>query len=776
LKNSDKERVTGDRLKPCSYSKLITYHLVAALESHQITRRAERDARGADCFKRSSDYLSEGDKTNMPVKKYLKESIKLGDKELTVETGRVAKQADGSVVIRYGDTMLLVAAVGAPHTREGIDFFPLTVEYREANYAAGRIPGNYFRREGRPTEKETLTSRLIDRPCRPLFTEGYKNETQVIASVISADPDNNPDVIAITGASCALYLSDIPFPNPIAGVRVGLIDGRYIINPTYDETRESRLNLIVAGTEEAIVMVEAGASEVSEEIMVEALMLAHKEINRLCRWQRELYKALDIQKRAVEAPALNEEMLGEIERNYSDRLRASLDTTQQEKRASYAAVDALKKEVVDSYPEDQPEKRQMAKKIFDHLKETIFRDDILNKRRRPDGRRFSEIRPITCEVGWLPRVHGSALFTRGETQALVTTTLGTKDDEQFMDDLEKGEVKRRFLLHYNFPHYSVGEVGRFGSSSRREIGHGALARRSIEGVLPDESQFPYTIRIVSDITESNGSSSMASICGGILSLMDAGVPLKAPVAGVAMGLVMEGNKYAILSDIAGAEDHYGDMDFKVAGTREGITALQMDIKISGINASILAEALEQAKKGRLHILDAMEKTIAEPREDIAPYAPRIIQIKINPDKIREVIGPGGKIIRALVEETGAKIDVEDDGTISIASADGAAAQAAIDRIRGITAEAEIGQTYLGTVSRIVDFGAFVEIFPGTDGLLHISEIADRRVKDVRDELKEGQQIMVKCIGKEGNKIKLSRKAILRDEQQKAEAAGAGDGE
>jgi polyribonucleotide nucleotidyltransferase len=712
----------------------------------------------------------------MPVRKYLKESIKLGDKELTVETGRVAKQADGSVVIRYGDTMLLVAAVGAPNQREGIDFFPLTVEYREANYAAGRIPGNYFRREGRPNEKETLTSRLIDRPCRPLFAEGYRNETQVIASVISADPDNDPDVIAITGASCALYLSDIPFLNPIAGVRIGLIEGRYIINPTYDERRESRLNLIVAGTEEAIVMVEAGASEVSEEIMVEALMLAHKEINRLCRWQRELYKALDIQKRAVEPPALNEEMLGEIERNYSERLRAALDTSSQEKRASYAAVDALKKEVVESYPEDQVEQRLMAKKIFDHLKETIFRDDILNKRRRPDGRRFSEIRQITCEVGWLPRTHGSALFTRGETQALVTTTLGTKDDEQFMDDLEKGEVKRRFLLHYNFPHYSVGEVGRFGSSSRREIGHGALARRAIESILPDESQFPYTIRIVSDITESNGSSSMASICGGILSLMDAGVPLKAPVAGVAMGLVMEGNKYAILTDIAGAEDHYGDMDFKVAGTREGITALQMDIKIGGINAQIMAEALEQAKKGRLHILDVMEKTIAEPREDIAPYAPRIVQIKINPDKIRDVIGPGGKMIRSIVEETGAKIDVEDDGTISIASSDGAAAQAAIDRIRGLTAEAEIGQTYLGTVSRIVDFGAFVEIFPGTDGLLHISEIADRRVKDVRDELKEGQQVLVKCIGKEGNKIKLSRKAILRDEKQKAEAAGAGESE
>lgn len=710
----------------------------------------------------------------MPVKKYLKESIKLGDKELTVETGRIAKQADGSVVIRYGDTMLLVAAVAASTQREGIDFFPLTVEYRESQFAAGRIPGNYFRREGRPNEKEVLTSRLIDRPCRPLFAEGFRNETQVIASVISADPDNNPDVIAITGASCALYLSDIPFMNPIAGVRVGLIDGRYIINPTYDEVRESRLNLIVAGTEEAIVMVEAGAEEVSEEIMVEALMLAHKEINRLCRWQNELYKALEIQKREVVQPELNEEMLGEIQRNYSERLRAALDTTNQEKRSSYSAVDALKKEVVEAYPDDQLALRQMAKTIFDHLKEKIFREDILDKRRRPDGRRFSEIRPITCEVGWLPRVHGSALFTRGETQALVTTTLGTKEDEQYMDDLEKGEVKRRFLLHYNFPHYSVGEVGRFGSSSRREIGHGALARRAIESVLPDDSVFPYTIRIVSDITESNGSSSMASVCGGILALMDAGVPLKAPVAGVAMGLVMEGNKYAILSDIAGAEDHYGDMDFKVTGTREGITALQMDIKIGGINAQIMAEALEQAKKGRLYILDVMAQALPEPRAEISSYAPRIIQIKINPDKIRDVIGPGGKIIRSLVEETGAKIDVSDDGTISIATASGEAAEAAVARIRGLTAEAEVGQSYLGTVSRIVDFGAFVEIFPGTDGLLHISEIADRRVKDVRDELKEGQQILVKCIGKEGNKIKLSRKAVLRDEGHKAEAASASD--
>ncbi len=710
----------------------------------------------------------------MPVKKYLKESIKLGDRELTVETGRVAKQADGSVVIRYGDTMLLCAAVGAKTAREGIDFFPLTVEYRESNYAAGRIPGNYFRREGRPNEKEVITCRLIDRPCRPLFAEGYKNETQVIASVISADPDNNPDVVAITGSSCALYLSDIPFMNPIAGVRIGLLEGRYVVNPTYDEVRESRLNLIVAGTEEAIVMVEAGAQEVSEEIMLEALMLAHKEINRLCRWQKELYKALDIQKREVVPPALNEEMLGEIQRNYGERLQAALDTTGQDKLESYTAVDELKKEVVESYPEDQLEQRQMAKVIFNHLKESIFRDDILNKRRRPDGRRFSEIRPITCEVGWLPRVHGSALFTRGETQAIVTTTLGTKDDEQFMDDLEKGELKRRFMLNYNFPHYSVGEVGRFGSPGRREIGHGALARRALQAVLPDEATFPYTLRIVSDITESNGSSSMATVCGGALSLMDAGVPLKAAVAGVAMGLVMEENKYAILTDIAGAEDHYGDMDFKVAGTRQGITALQMDIKIAGINAQIMAEALEQAKKGRLYILSAMENALPESRKEISQHAPRIIQIKINPDKIRDVIGPGGKIIRSLVEETGAKIDVADDGTISIATASSAAAEAAVNRIRGLTAEAEVGQTYLGTVNRIVDFGAFVEVFPGTDGLLHISEIADRRVKDVRDELKEGQQILVKCIGKDGNKIKLSRKAVLRDEQRKAETASAGD--
>src|ERR1043166_5552564 len=708
------------------------------------------------------------------TRKYLNESIKLGKQELIVETGKVAKQADGSVVVRYGDTMLLVAAVSARTAKEGLDFFPLTVEYRENTSSAGRIPGNYFRREGRPSEKEVLTCRLIDRPVRPLFADGYRFETQIVGTVISADTDNDPDVIAITGASCALYLSDIPFENPIAGVRVGLIDGKYLINPTYDERRESSLNLIVAGTEEAICMVECEAQEVAEKIMVEALMLAHREIKRLCLWQKELGKALSIEKRVFETAPLDEKLIAAIEKKFGDKLRAALDTTGRDKLSSYAEIDALKKEVVESYPEDQPETRQMAGKVFGHLKEKIFREDMLGKKRRPDGRRFSEIRPISCEVGWLPRVHGSALFTRGETQAIVATTLGTKMDEQYMDDIEKGEVKRRFMLHYNFPPYSVGEAGRFGGTSRRETGHGNLARRAIQSILPDDADFPYTIRIVSDITESNGSSSMASVCGGVLSLMDAGVPIKKPVAGVAMGLVMEGNRYAILSDIAGAEDHYGDMDFKVTGTADGITALQMDIKIGGINAMILQEALEQAKKGRLHILDIMAKTIAEPREEISPYAPRIITIKINPEKIRDVIGKGGSVIRSIVEETGAKIDVEDDGTVTIATADGEAAEAAIARIKGLTAEAEIGETYLGTVSRIVDFGAFVEIMPGLDGLLHISEISDRRVRDVRDELKEGQQILVKCIGKEGNKIKLSRKAVLREEDRKAEAANAGD--
>ncbi len=701
------------------------------------------------------------------TKKYLSESIKLGQKDLIVETGKVAKQADGSVVIRYGDTMLLVAAVSARTAKEGLDFFPLTVEYRENSFAAGRIPGNYFRREGRPGEKEILTCRMIDRPVRPLFADGYRFETQIVASVISSDAENDPDVIAITGASCALYLSDIPFNNPIGGVRIGLIDGKYLINPTFDERRESELSLVVAGTEEAICMVECEAKEVSETIMVEALMLAHREIKRLCLWQKELGKALNITKREFNVPALDVHIVADVEKTWTDKLRTALDSTGREKIEVYAGLDALKKEVVESYPEDDPGARGTASKAFGKLKEKIFREDMLTNKRRPDGRKFSEIRPITCEIGWLPRVHGSALFTRGETQAMVNTTLGTKMDGQFMDDLEKGTIDRRFMLHYNFPPYSVGETGRFGSTSRRETGHGNLARRAIEAVLPDDADFPYTLRIVSDITESNGSSSMATVCGAILSLMDAGVPIKKPVAGVAMGLVMEGNRYAILSDIAGAEDHYGDMDFKVTGTADGITALQMDIKVDGINAMILQEALEQARKGRLHILDIMAKTIEKPREDISEFAPRIITMMINPEKIRDVIGKGGSVIRAMTEETGAKIDISDDGTILIATADGEAAQEVIARIKAITAEAEIGETYMGTVSRIVDFGAFVEIMPGLDGLLHISEISDRRVKDVRDELKEGQQILVKCIGKEGNKIKLSRKAILAEEKAKS---------
>jgi len=705
----------------------------------------------------------------MPQRKYLKESIKVGDKDLTVETGKVAKQAHGAVVIRYGETMVLVTAVSSDVAREGIDFFPLTVEYRESTYAAGRIPGNYFRREGRPNEKETLTSRLIDRPCRPLFPEGYKNETQIIATVISADDENDPDVIAVTGASCALYFSEIPFYHPISCVRVGLIGEKYIINPTYEQRRESRLDLVVAGTEEAIVMVEAEAKEVAEKIMVEAMMFAHKEIKRICLWQKEIFKALNIVKREVISPKLDETMIAEISERYTERLRDALDTTKKDKLTSYAAVDALRKEIVENYPADNLEARSMAQKVFNYLKEKIFREDILERRRRPDGRRFGEIRPIFCEVGWLPRTHGSALFTRGETQAIVTTTLGTKEDEQFMDDLEKGEVRKRFMLHYNFPPYCVGEVGRIGSSSRREIGHGNLARRAIEAVLPDEKEFPYTIRVVSEITESNGSSSMATVCGASLSLMDAGVPIKRAVAGVAMGLVMEGNRYAILSDIAGAEDHYGDMDFKVAGTTEGITALQMDIKISGINATILQEALEQARKGRLYILNIMSQTIDKPRPEISKYAPRILTIRINPEKIREVIGPGGKIIRSIVDETGAKIDIADDGIVTIATSDKEAARKAIEKIRAITAEAEIGEVYLGKVMKIVDFGAFVELFPGVAGLLHISEISDKRIRNIREELKEGQLIMVKCIAKEGNKLKLSRKAVLKEEKAKLES-------
>lgn len=691
---------------------------------------------------------------------FLKQAINLGGREFSIETGRIAKQADGAVLVQQGETVVLVTAVSARKPREGVDFFPLTVDYREYGYAAGRIPGGYFKREGRPTEKEILTCRLTDRPIRPLFPEGYQHETQIISMVLSADEENEPDVLSITGASAALYLSDIPFHNPIAGVRVGLVEGKYVVNPTYEQQRNSLLNLIVAGSEDAIVMVEAGAKEVSEEVMLEALMFAHGEIKKLCQLQRSMFEALGIKKREFQPKPVNETLLREIAEKYTGEMREALNVQNKSKIESYAAIDGLKKKVVEGYPEDKPEVRGEAGVLFDHLKEAIFRDDILNNRRRPDGRRFSEIRPITIEAGWLPRTHGSSLFTRGETQAVVTATLGTSQDVQYVDSLENGEFKRRFMLNYNFPPFSVGETGRTGNPGRREIGHGALAHRALEAVVPGEEEWPYVVRVVSDITESNGSSSMATVCGGCLAMMDAGVPLKAPVAGVAMGLVMEEKKFAILTDIAGAEDHYGDMDFKVAGTRNGITALQMDIKVTGLNPQILADALDQAKKGRLFILDKMEEVLPEPRKEISKYAPRIMTLQINPDKIRDVIGPGGKMIKSIVERTGAKIDVEDSGRISIATANGEAGEMAMQIIRDLTAEAEIGKTYLGTVSRIVDFGAFIEILPGLDGLLHVSEIADYRVRDVRDELEEGQQVMVKCIGIEGNKIRLSRKALL----------------
>ncbi len=702
----------------------------------------------------------------------LKQTINLGGHEISIETGRIAKQADGAVLISQGETVVLVTAVSARKAKEGQSWFPLTVDYREYGYAAGRIPGGYFKREGRPTEREILISRMTDRPIRPLFPEGYQNETQIISMTISADDQSDPDVLAITGASAALYLSDIPFHTPVAGVRVALVEGKYIVNPTYEELRGSVLNLIVVGSEEAIVMVEAGAQEVSEEVMVEALMFGHNEIKKLCQLQRAMGETLGIKKREYAPPQINEELLAQIAAKYTDPLRDALDVTKYGKIESYAKIDELHAQAEADFPEDQPELRKEAGKLFDRLKERIFRDDILNNRRRPDGRRFSEIRPISIEAGWIPRTHGSALFTRGETQALVTTTLGTSQDVQYIDNIEFGELKRRFILNYNFPPFSVGETGRTGSPGRREIGHGALAHRALSAVMPDESEWPYIVRVVSDITESNGSSSMATVCGGALAMMDAGVPLKAPVAGVAMGLVMEGMKYAVLSDIAGAEDHYGDMDFKVAGTRNGITALQMDIKITGLNPAILSEALEQARKGRLHILDKMAEVLAEPRPEISKYAPRIITIQIPTDKIRDLIGPGGKVIRGIVEQTGAKIDVEDSGRVSIATANGEAGERALQMVRDITAEAEPGQTYLGTVTRIVDFGAFIEIFPGTEGLLHVSEIAPYRVHDVRDELTEGQQVLVKCLNVEGNKIRLSKKALLQGE---GEGSGEGSG-
>ena len=698
-----------------------------------------------------------------------KVSRTIGERELSIEIGKLAKQAHGSALVRYGETVVLVTACADKEPREGLDFFPLTVDYRENFYAAGKIPGGFFKREGKPSEREVLNSRLIDRPIRPLFPEGYKNETQVIALVLSADPDIDPSMHALVGASAALYTSTIPFAHPIAAVRVGLIDGRYYLNPTYTELKNSRLNLAVAGMEDGIAMVECGANEVSEEIMVEALNFAHQAIRQIIELQKQLYDKIRPEKLAVEAPKIDAAVSKKIEKEIRASLEDALDTHKYSKLESYALVDAAKEKAVELFPEaaEDEEKLVMIKRVFGALKERIFRDQILYKRERPDKRDFKTIRPIWIETSVLPRTHGSAVFTRGETQALVTATLGTADDVQRMDRLE-GESYKRFMMHYNFPPFSVGEVSPLRGPGRREIGHGALAERALLPMIPSEEAWPYTIRVVSDILESNGSSSMATVCGGTLALMDAGVPIKAPVAGVAMGLVKEGDTYAVLTDIAGAEDHYGDMDFKVAGTRDGITALQMDIKIPGVTAHIMSEALAQAKEGRLFILDKMLEAIAEVRTEISPYAPRIYSMKIPTDKIRDVIGPGGKMIRSIIEQTGVKIDVSDDGRVNIASSDGPSANKAIEIISNLTATPEIGKTYRGKVVRIADFGAFVELFPGTDGLLHISEIDENRIRNVRDVLQEGDQVMVKVVGLEGNKIKLSRKAVLREQRQKQE--------
>ena len=695
-----------------------------------------------------------------------------GGKQLTFETGKLAKQAHGSAVVRLHDNVVLATATANPDPREGIDFFPLTVDYREYTYAGGRIPGGFIKREGRPSEREILTSRQIDRPVRPLFPEGFRCETQVIAFVLSADTDNDPDVMGINGASCALTLSDIPFMGPIGAVRVGLVNGQFIVNPTYTEMRDSLLNIMVVGTAEGIVMIESGAKEVKEETVVDAIEFGHTEVKKICAAINELRAKVGKPKRAVELVQFDEAYYNDLQKRIGADLADRVDTQKHPKAESYTLVKDLKKQLLAAIPEDDEDAQQKLKHYFETLRERIFREQVINQKHRPDGRAFDEIRPIWIEVGVLPRTHGSAIFTRGETQALVTTTLGTSDDMQRIEAFE-GEAKKRFLLHYNFPPFSVGEVAFLRGAGRREIGHGALAERAISAVLPAEEQWPYAMRVVSDILESNGSSSMATVCGASLSLMDAGVPLKAPVAGVAMGLVKEGNDYAILTDIAGAEDHYGDMDFKVAGTRDGITALQMDIKVAGITAQIMREALAQAQRGRLHILGKMEEVIAKEREKISQYAPRFYTVQIPVDKIRDLIGPGGKMIRSIVDQTGVKIDVEDSGIVKVASSDEASAAKALQIIGDLTATAEVGKTYLGKVTRLADFGAFVEIIPGTDGLLHISEVAEHRIGDIRDELKEGDQVLVKVLAVEGNRIRLSRKAILKEQRAKM-GGGSGD--
>jgi polyribonucleotide nucleotidyltransferase len=691
--------------------------------------------------------------------------MELGGKKLIIETGELAKQANGAVLISYNETVALVTAVASKEPVKGKDFFPLMCEYREKTYAAGKIPGGFFKRAGRPSEKEILTSRLMDRPIRPLFEDGFANDTQVICYPLSHDKENDPDILGILGASAALIISDIPFLNPIGAVRVGRVEGKFICNPTYDQLNESDLNLVVAGTKDAIVMVEGEANELSEHEMVEALMFGHEEIKKLVDLQNKLREIAGKPKRVAEKPQKNEDLIEKVTRSAKEKLTDALFI--KEKIAMYDAVSAIGKETISEIGSEEDEGlNKEIKAILAGLEKEIVRHHIIEKETRSDGRGLKDIRTISGRVKALPRTHGSSLFTRGETQALVVLTLGTSSDEQIMDRLE-GRTKKSFMLHYNFPPFSVGETKFIGSPGRREIGHGALAERSISKVLPSNEEFPYTIRIVSDILESNGSSSMATVCGSSLSLMDAGVPIKTPVAGIAMGLIKEGDKIAILSDILGQEDHLGDMDFKVAGTAEGITGLQMDIKIDGVTKDLLETALQQAKEGRLFILGKMNEIIDSSRKELSPYAPRIITMQIKTERIKDVIGPGGKTIRGIIDKTGVTVDIDDKGLVSLGSPDESRLNEAIQIIEGLTQSPEKGCIYTGIVKKIMDFGAFVEILPGIDGLVHISQIAPHRIDKVTDVLKEGDEVKVKVleIDRDG-KIRLSRKEALSAEVNK----------
>ena len=692
-------------------------------------------------------------------------TVEIDGKTLSFETGKIAKQADGSTVVSMGDTMVLVSACSEESQRKGIDFLPLTVDYRENTYASGRIPGGFFKREGRPTEREILTCRVIDRGLRPLFPDGYHRETQVIAWVLSADDNFNSDIYGISGASLALLMAPmIPFTEAIAGVRIGRIDGRLVVFPTFAELKESELDLVVAGTEDALAMVECGATELPESVILDALDLAHQEIKKIIALQHEVVAELGVVKAefTAEPNPWPDDFAEALKSRWTEELRVALKVRGKfEQKDSISAV--REKALAELGEDEADEKTPWVKKIFGSMVKVITRETILDQRERLDGRAFDEIRSVTCEAGVLPRAHGSALFTRGETQAIVTCTLGTSDDTQLIESVE-GDRRESFMLHYNFPPFSVGEARFLRGPGRREIGHGALARRALTPVIPNDEEFPYTLRVVSDILESNGSSSMASVCGGSMSMMDAGAPLKSAVAGIAMGLVSDGDRYGVLTDIAGQEDHYGDMDFKVAGTAAGITALQMDIKVEGLSRQILEEAMEQARVGRLQLLDSMAQAISEGRDDISPYAPRIIQIKIDVDKIRNVIGPGGKMIRHIVDTTGAKINVEDDGTVQIATSDGDAAEKAIQMVKSLTRVPEIGEEFDGIVRRIEPYGAFVEILPNHDGLVHISELSLERIPDIRDVLTEGDELKVRIIDIDANdRIKLSRRVILEDE-------------